>query len=310
LEATTVSSKTAIYAAIAGNLAVAATKFVAAGISGSSAMLSEGIHSLVDTGNGGLLLLGIQRSQRPADPQHPFGHGKELYFYTLMVAVLIFAVGGGVSIYEGILHMSAPEPVKDPTINYVVLGLAIIFEGISWFVAIKGFLSLKGERSIWQEIRTSKDPTSFAVVFEDSAALGGLLIALLGIYLAQSLNRPELDGLASILIGTILCIVAVVLLRESKGLLLGESADPAVVQSIRRVIEEDPCVHSAGRLLTMHIGPREILLNVDLNFVAGLSSEEIAACVDRLEKKIRDRQPNVRNIFIEAESLSRSQTGP
>jgi cation diffusion facilitator family transporter len=307
-EVTTASSKTAIYAAIAGNLAVAATKFVAAGISGSSAMLSEGIHSLVDTGNGGLLLFGIKRSQRPADPQHPFGHGKDLYFYTLMVAVLIFALGGGVSIYEGVLHVVEPGPAKDPTMNYIVLGLAIIFESVAWFIALKGFLALKRQRSVWEEIRKSKDPTSFAVLFEDTAAIAGLLVAIVGIYLAHSLEMPELDGVASILIGTILCVVAVLLLRESKGLLVGESADPSVLDGIRRIIAQEPCVVSAGRLLTMHIGPKEILVNMDLDFSADLKAEEIARCVDRLEKRIRDQHPYVCNIFIEAESLSRSRT--
>jgi cation diffusion facilitator family transporter len=300
------SSKAGIYAAIGGNLAVAITKFVAAGIGGSSAMLTEGIHSLVDTGNGALLLLGIKKSHKPADRQHPFGHGKELYFYTLLVAMLIFGAGGGVSIYEGILHVLNPEPVKNVLLNYIVLGLAIVFEGISWAIALKGFLDAKGERSVWQEIRLSKDPTSFAVVFEDSAALAGLLVAALGIYLSHAFAKPELDGVASIVIGAMLCFVALLLLRESKGLLVGESADPTIIESVRELVSQDPCVHSVGRVLTMHIGPREILLNIDLNFVSGLPSEQLTSCVDRLESAIRARHHEIRNIFIEAESLSRS----
>ena len=171
----------------------------------------------------------------PPDADHPFGHGKELYFYTLMVAVLIFAVGGGVSIYEGIQHvLHAEEAMDDPTINYIVIGLAILFEGFAWATALKGFLKVKGEYSVWQAVRTGKDPTLFAVLFEDTAAIAGLVVAAAGIYLGHALGRPEIDGIASILIGVILCVVAVLLLRESKGLLLGESASPAVRESIRR----------------------------------------------------------------------------
>lgn len=297
------SSRGAIYAAIAGNFAIAVTKFVAAFITGSSAMLAEGIHSLVDTGNGGLLLLGIRRSQRPADATHPFGHGKDLYFYTLMVAVLIFAVGGGVSIYEGVLHALHPEPMGDPTINYVVLGLGVLFEGLAWVAALRGFIAVKGERSIWRAIRTSKDPTTFAVLFEDSAALLGLLVAALGIFLGHRLDLPILDGVASIVIGTLLCTVALLLLRETKGLLLGESADPAVRESIRTLALQDPAISEVGRLLTMHMGPHEVLLNLDLQFDRSLSAEDVERAVDRLEARIRSEHEDVRHIFIEAESL-------
>ncbi len=300
------SSKKAIYAAIAGNLAISITKFVAAFLTGSSAMLSEGIHSLVDTGNGGLLLYGIRRSQRPADTEHAFGHGKELYFWTLMVAVLIFAIGGGVSIYEGVQHvLHADEAMSNPTINYIVIGLSVLFEGLAWATAMKGFLKVKGEGSIWRNIRVGKDPTLFAVLFEDTAAILGLMVAALGIYLSHRLSIPELDGAASIVIGVILCVVAVLLLRESKGLLLGESAAPAVLESIRSLTLADHAVESVGRMLTMHLGPEEILLNLDLQFRAALAAEEVEWAVDRVERKIREAHPQVRHIFIEAEALTR-----
>lgn len=303
------SSKTAIYAAIAGNFAIAVTKFAAATYTGSSAMFAEGIHSLVDTGNGGLLLFGIRQSQRPPDTRHPFGYGKDLYFYTLMVAVLIFAVGGGVSVYEGILHVLHPAELSDPTINYVVLGFSIVFEGLAWIVAFKGFMAVKGERSIWRAIRGSKDPTTFAVLFEDSAALLGLVVAAVGIFLAHRLEMPVLDGAASIVIGAVLCVVAVLLLRETKGLLLGESADREVVESIRRVAMQDPAITGVGRLMTMHMGPREVLVNLDLQFNRGLGAEEVEQAVMRLESRIRARHDEVRHIFIEAASVDPLRRG-
>jgi cation diffusion facilitator family transporter len=212
-------SRKAIYAAIGANLAIAATKFTAAAFTGSSAMISEGIHSLVDTGNGGLLLLGIERSQQPADATHPFGYGKELYFWTLIVAIMIFAVGGGISAYEGLLHILNPRPIENPLWNYVVLGLAIVFEGLSFFVAFRAFQAAKGEEAFWRAIHTSKDPTTFTVLFEDAAALLGLIVALAGIYLAHEFDNPYFDGGASIVIGTILAAVAVLLAYETKGLL-------------------------------------------------------------------------------------------
>lgn len=303
------SSRTAIFAAIAGNFAIAVTKFIAAGITGSSAMLTEGIHSLVDTGNGGLLLLGIRRSRRPADPEHPFGYGKELYFYTLMVAVLIFALGGGVSIYEGIQHVLHADAVEmeDPTINYVVIGLAVLFEGFAWGTALKGFMQVKGKRTAWETVRTSKDPTLFAVLFEDSAALAGLVVAFLGIYLGHALEMPVLDGVASIIIGVILCVVALFLLRETKGLLLGESVDPEVLADIRGVIEADPAVEHVGRVMTMHMGPSDVLLNLDLQFDRTLDARAVEAAVDRLEEHIRAHHAEVRHIFIEAEALRRGR---
>lgn len=300
-------SRTAIFAAIAGNLAIAATKLIAAFFSGSSAMLSEGIHSLVDTGNGGLLLLGLRKSQKPADATHPFGHGKELYFWSLVVAILIFALGGGMSVYEGVTHLSHAQ-LHDPTWNYVVLGFAIVFESFSFYFAYKAFRREMSGKGVFKTIRASKDPTTFTVLFEDTAALLGLVVALLGIFLGHQLNNPYLDGVASIIIGVILAVVAGFLAFESKGLLIGEGVDPQVLASIRSIAGADPAVEEVRKSLTMHFSPNDVLLTLDIRFKKHLTAEEIATGVDRLEKKIRDQHPEIQHIFIEAKSLTEGQT--
>lgn len=296
------SGKRAIYAAIAGNFAIAVTKFAAAAISGSSAMLAEGIHSLVDTGNGGLLLLGIKRSRREPSRQHPFGYGKDVYFYTLIVAILIFGIGGGISIYEGLLHALDPHELGDPTLNYVVLSVAILFEGSVLMIAVREFRKVSGDRSFWQEVRGSKDPTTFTVVFEDAAALLGLVFALVGIALAHALEMPVLDGVASIAIGLLLCGVATLLIVESKGLLLGESVDPDVRTSILRLTDGDPDIQEVVRAMTMHLGPDVVLLNLDLTFRPALQTPEIEAAVDRLEKAMRAEHPELKYVTIEVNS--------
>jgi len=292
-----------IYAAIAANLAIAVTKFIAAGFTGSSAMLSEGIHSLIDTGNGGLMLLGVRRSRRPADAAHPFGYGKELYFWTLIVAIVIFAVGGGISAYEGLLHILNPKAVANPMWNYIVLAIAMVFEGYSFMVAFKAFQAERGKLSIWQSINQSKDPTTYTVLFEDFAALIGLVVALIGVFLAQFFENPYFDGGASIVIGMILAAVAVLLAYESKGLLVGEAVDPETLKDIRRLAESDPQVESVKNALTMYFGPHTILLAMDLSFRPNLSAIEVEESIDRLEEKVRSRYPNVKHIFIESESL-------
>ncbi|HET8677385.1 MAG TPA: cation diffusion facilitator family transporter [Blastocatellia bacterium] len=298
------SSKKAVYAAIAGNLAIAITKFVAAFITGSSAMLSEGIHSVVDTGNGALLLFGIRMSRKPADPSHPFGYGKELYFWTLIVAILIFAVGGGMSLYEGISHLKHPTELRDPLWNYLVLGFALVFEGFAWGIAFKEFRKTQGNMSLLKAVRASKDPTTFTVLFEDSAAMLGLLVAFLGIFLGHRLNNPYLDGVAAIIIGLILAVVAVLLAYESKGLLVGEGASRETIENICALAQKDPAVERVMPPLTMHFGPQEVLLNLDIKFRPGLSAEEIEAAVDRMEAAIRKRHPEIKRIFIEAESIT------
>ena len=297
--------KKSIYAAIVGNAAIAVTKFVAAAVSGSSAMLAEGVHSLVDTGNGGLLLLGLKRGSRPPDDQHPFGYGKEVYFWTLVVAMLIFAGGGGVSIYEGIKHVRHPAELGDPTINYVVLGLAFLFEGAAWTVALREFRRSRGERGAWEAIQKEKDPTAFAVLLEDSAALAGIVVAAVGIFLGHRLDMPVLDGAASIVIGCILVVVAVILARETRGLLVGEAAEPEVVADARRIARDDEAVAEVVRALTMHMGPDEVILNLDLRFRRDLDAAAVEAAVNRIEKAVRARHPVVRYIFIEVESLTK-----
>lgn len=269
-------------------------------------MLSEGIHSVVDTGNEFVLLLGIRRSQRPADENHPFGHGQELYFWTLIVAILIFAVGGGMSLYEGITHLIKPSPIEDPTWSYIVLGVAFFFESLSWRIALEEFLPSKGTQSFWQAIRTSKDPTIFTVLFEDTAALLGLLIAFLGIFLAHVFNNPLFDGMASIVIGLILAVVAVLLARESRGLLIGEGIDRQTVDQIRSLAQSDPAVADVLRILSLHFGPYEVLLNLEVQFHKQLSILEVTAAVERLETTIRAQYPIINNIFIEAKSISRN----
>ena len=296
-------SKTAIFAAIAGNLAIAATKFIAAAFTGSSAMLSEGIHSVVDMGNGALLLLGVRKSKKPPDATHPFGHGKELYFWSLVVAILIFALGGGMSVYEGVTHLAHPHHSQDPTWNYVVLGFAIIFESASFYFALQAFRKEMSKDGVLQTIRASKDPTTFTILFEDTAALLGLLVALVGIFLGHQLNNPYLDGVASITIGAILGVVAVFLAYESRSLLIGEGVLQETLDSIRSIIRADPAVVEVRKALTMHFGPEDVLLTLDLGFQKTLSAAEIASAVDHLEKKIRERHPEIKHIFIEAKSL-------
>lgn len=298
------SAKKTIYAAMAANFAIAITKFFAASVTGSSAMLSEGIHSVVDTGNELLLLLGIRLSQKPADDSHPFGYGQELYFWTLIVSLFIFAIGGGMSIYEGIDHLKHPEPLSDPFWNYVVLGSAVIFEGYSWNIALQEFLANKKEDSFWRAIRASKDPTIFTILFEDTAALIGLFVAFIGVFSGHLLGNVYLDGVASIIIGIILCGVALLLAAESKGLLIGEGADAETVASIKKITIDDPAVENVMKILTLHFGPEEILLNLEIKFRENLDTEELAIAVERLETSINSRHSEIKNIFIEAKSIA------
>ncbi len=297
-------SKTAIYAAIIGNLAIAVTKFAVAAFSGSAAMLSEAIHSVVDTGNGALMLLGVYRSQKPPDFEHPFGHGRELYFWTLIVAILVFAVGGGMSLYEGITHIKHPTASQGPLWNYAVLGIAAIFEGTSWFFGWKAFRVEKGKRSVLEAIHNSKDPTSFSVLLEDSAALIGLLFAFLGIFLGRRLGMPYLEAVASVMIGLLLCLVAVVIVYESKGLLIGEGLDRDTLIELRALVQADPAVERVQHLNTLYLGAHEVLLTVDLHFHSNISAAEVRRAVGRLKSKIQARHPDITHIFFGAESIT------
>jgi cation diffusion facilitator family transporter len=300
-------SKVAVIAAVIANLAIAIIKFIAAAITGSSAMISEGIHSLVDTGNGGLLLHGMNRAKAPPDEGHPFGHGKALYFWTLVVSVSIFGIGGGLSLYEGISHIRhvAPEAVmSDPTINYIVLGIALIIEGASFSVAIREFRKAKGRQGSWRYIKTAKDPSTFTVVLEDSAAMLGLVFAFLGVFFGHLLENPYLDGAASVIIGMLLMSVAFVLAFETKGLLLGEGVDAETLADMRRRVESDPAVERSGQILTMYMGPHDLLVNLGVSFKPAVTAEQMLQAIRRIETGIQGAYPECLRVYIEAESLS------
>ena len=295
-------SKTTIFAALAGNLAIAVTKFGAAFWTGSAAMLSEAIHSTVDTGNQLLMLHGLRRSVRPATPAHPFGYGLELYFWTFVVAILIFGLGAGVSIFEGISKIRAPHPVENSLVNYVVLGLSFLFEGASWLVAFRAFRAENRGSSLLDAVRRSKDPTVFTVLLEDSAALTGLLIAGVGLACAEIFALPRLDGVASVLIGLVLGGVAAFLAAECKGLMLGEAADPAVRDGLRGIVARSPGVNSVNEVLTMHFGPRDVLAAISLDFEDALPAEAAEQATSSIERAIKAAFPEVRRIFIEVQS--------
>lgn len=303
-------SRIAIFAAIIGNIAIALTKFIAAYFSGSSAMLSEGIHSLVDTGNGGLLLLGLYKSRKPPDFTHPFGHGKELYFWSLIVAITIFALGGGMSIYQGITHLTHPKPLSDPFWNYVVLVSAFVFESISWMFGWKAFRKVKGKDRILEAIHKSKDPATFMVVFEDSGALLGLVIAFCGVFLGQQLHNPSLDGAASVVIGLMLGSMSLFLAYESKGLLIGEGVDGKTLRRLRAIVAQDPAVEHVSRILTMYFGPREVMLVLDLKFRNDLTARDIRRAVARLQDSVQKEYPEITRIFFGSESLVERQKQP
>ncbi|HEX4025890.1 MAG TPA: cation diffusion facilitator family transporter [Steroidobacteraceae bacterium] len=289
-----------VYAATAANLAIAVTKFAAAAATGSTAMLSEAIHSVIDTGNELLLLLGLRRSRRPPDPAHPFGYGKELYFWSLIVAVLLFGIGGGMALYQGIINLRAPRPLQDPRWDYVVLAIAAVFEGSSFIVATRELLRRRGPKTFWLRLHRSKDPSVYSVFYEDLAALLGLTAAFLGIYLGRLLHRPYLDGAASIAIGVILCTVAMMLIYETSGLLIGESSSQEIVDSVCSIAAADPAVRAAGTPLTMQLGPDSVLINLEVELQPGTSADEYVNAVGRIESAIRSRHPSATRIFIEA----------
>ena len=299
-------SKTVIYAALAGNGAIAATKFAAAAYTGSSAMLSEAVHSLVDTSNQVLLLLGIARSRLPPDDEHPFGHGMEVYFWSFVVAILIFGLGAGISFYEGVQHILAPEPVGDFIVNYVVLGCALVFEGTSWWIALREFNRTRGDLPLLDAIRRSKDPTVFAVLFEDSAAMLGLVFAFAGLLAAQVFEVAWADGAASLGIAAILAVTAAALARETKSLLTGEAAAPATVAEIRHLALAEPSVAAINELKTVHFGPHRILAAISLDFHDSAALADVEATVARLEGAIRARFSDIAFVFIEADARERA----
>jgi cation diffusion facilitator family transporter len=298
-------SRVVVYAALAGNLLIAISKFVAAILGRSSAMLSEGVHSLVDTTNEVLLLYGLHRAGEPPDRTHPFGHGRELYFWNFIVALLVFALGAGVSFYEGVSHIRHPEPVTDPKLSYIVLAVAVVLEGSTWFISLRNVRASKGDLGYLEAFRRSKDPSVFTVLFEDSAALLGLLIAALGILSAQLLYDPRLDGLASIGIALVLATASVLLARETKGLLIGEPADPRLRQAILAIASAAPGVHHVNAVLTSQLGPRQVVASVSAEFDDSLSTPDVEASVNSIESNVREEHPEVVALFVKPETAER-----
>ncbi len=291
-----------VYAALAGNLAIALVKFAAAVLTGSSAMLSEGVHSLVDTINELLLLHGMKRAAKRPDAGHPLGYGRELYFWSFIVALLVFALGAGVSLYEGIAHMLNPVPMERPLINYAVLGTSFVCEAASWWVALKAFRATKGDLGYFSAFRASKDPGTFMVLFEDGAALLGLLIATAGITAALALDLPELDGVASIGISLVLGVSSVLLARETKGLLMGEAARPHVRESILRIAGADPDVRGVNGVLTVQMGPSQVLAALSAEFRDELNTTQIEQCISRIEAAIRHANLDVATLFVKPQT--------
>jgi len=294
-------SKLVIIAALIGNALISITKFVAASITGSSAMMSEGIHSLVDTGNQILLLYGMKRAAKPPDADFPFGYGKEIYFWSFIVAILIFALGGGISIYEGIQHIKHPEPISNPLVNYIVLGLALVFEGAAWYFAFREFSRVKGRWGYLEAIQRAKDPSIFVVLFEDSAAMLGLIVAFVGVWLTQSTGILIFDGIASVIIGFILVGTAIWLAYETKGLLIGESANRSVIRGIRSALETKSNIQHINEILTMHMGPDFILANISVDFADTISAQQVEADIAAIDRSIKQTFPEIKRVFIEAE---------
>lgn len=296
--------KIVLYAALAANLGIAVAKFIAAGLTGSSAMLTEGVHSVVDSLNQILLLYGQKSSRKPPDEIHPFGYGRELYFWSFVVAILIFAVGAGLSIYEGILHILNPVEIEDARINYVVLGISFVLEGGSWFLAIREFATLKGDQGWWQAVRRSKDPPSFMVLFEDSAAMFGLVVAAIGVTLAIVTGNPAWDGAASIVIGLALAVVAVLLARESKGLLIGERADPRLAAAVRAAFDARPEVTAVGEVMTLHAAPDRVFVAASVDFEDAVLAGDVERLIADTEESLRAAWPIIGSIYVKPRAVA------
>jgi cation diffusion facilitator family transporter len=296
------TSQHVVYAALAANLLVAATKAAAAFLTGSSAMMSEALHSLVDSLNEVLLLYGQHRASRRPDPEHPLGHGRELYFWSFIVALLIFAVGSGVSLYQGVEQLIDPHPIESVWINYVVLTFALVFEGASWAISLKQFHRHRGRLTFYEAFRRSKDPPSFMVLFEDSAALLGILIAAAGTFAATHYQKPEFDGVASLLIGVVLGGVAILLARESKSLLIGESASSDLTRSVTQIAAKNPAVLRVNGMLTAQLAPDQIVVALSLEFRDDLRVPELEQQVIEIENSIRKEHSEVTALFVKPQT--------
>jgi len=284
--------------AFGANLGIAASKFVAAAITGSSAMLTEGVHSVVDSTNQLLLMWGRRQSRKPPDKYHPFGYGRELYFWSFVVAVLVFALGAGVSVYEGVLHIMEPEPAVSPLIAYIVLLVAFLLEGWSTLEAFREFRDAKGNLGWFAAIKRSKDPPSFIVLLENGAAMAGIVAAAIGVFLSQLTGNPFFDGAASVVIGVILGFTALLLARESKGLLIGEAANPELVEGLRELVTGKPGVVGVGHVMTVHSAPDQITVMINVDFQDDILAGAVERMVDATEREARERWPQVRRLFI------------
>ena len=297
----TLKANIVLFGALFANLGIAIAKFVAAGITGSSSMMSEGFHSLVDSGNQVLLLYGQKRAKRPADVRHPFGYGRELYFWAFVVAILIFALGSGISIYEGWKHIQRPEPLSDPLVNYVVLGVAFLLEGASWTIAVREFAKAKGNTPWWEAVRDSKDPAAFIVLFEDTAALVGLLVAAAGVWISHAIEDSRVDGIASIVIGLVLATVAVLLARESKGLLIGERADPRIVARVRELVGGCRGITSVNHVRTVHTAPNSIFVAISADFEDDMPMGAGETLIEEIEQCLREEFSEISSIYVRPE---------
>jgi cation diffusion facilitator family transporter len=298
------SSKKSIYSALIANLLIAITKFIAGVLGRSGSMISEGIHSLVDTANELLLLLGLHRAHKEPDKTHPFGYGKELYFWSFIVSIMIFGLGGGLSIYQGILHIREPEPLGDPTVSYIVLGLSVIFEGSSLIIALKEFNAIRGDQTWWDAVVKSKDPSTFLVMFEDSAAVAGLFIVGICMFLNHNYNIPVLDGVASLLVGLILVAVSAILARESRSLLMGEGISSESRVKITALVERDSTVLKVMHMLSTYQSPDEIILMLIVAFKEDLDTQQINEAIDRIRDCIKHEFSLVRFVLVQPETFS------
>lgn len=303
-------SRFAILISIAANVAIAITKFVVAALSRSMAMFAEGVHSLVNCSDGTLLLLGKRRAKRPPDEDHPFGHGREVYFWSLIVAVMFVTLGSGVTIFEGVVSLMKPRELGSPGWNYVVLGISAVFDGSSFVVGFRQFRKRMGHRGFWTTIRRSKDPTLFSVVLEDVADLAGLAIAFAGVLLSHLLHMPIFDGLASIAIGCVIGAIAIILLIETHGLLIGESARPELIRAVNTAVSESPDVMGDGRPRSIHIAPDHVVIALHLRANPGLSAERFIACAEDIAVRVRDEHAEVKQVLLDVSSgaVESSQT--
>lgn len=295
-------SRRVVHAALAGNVLVAITKFVAASLTGSSSMLSEAIHSVVDSGNEALLIYGYHRSNLGPDEKHPLGHGRELYFWSFVVALLLFVLGAGFGIYEGMSRVLYPRPLTHLLASYCVLGASALFEGTTWVIALRAFQRAKKKEGYLEAIQVSKDPPAFMVLLEDTAALAGLALSAMGLFLAQWLEAPQFDGWASIAIGLILALVALVVARESKDLLIGERAHHEIDASIKRLVLAEPQVESVNGVLTLHLSPDQIVVALSLEFVDDIRTSDIEVAIVSMERRIRQTHPEAISIFVKPQT--------